>query len=241
MARFLAASARTRSSVPGCASACRAKRRALRLVSFEAGQLREKHECFCATATRARRRQRLFEQFARSARIACEEAVAGGGDRPAVGVVGVVDRRQPAGLLAQLRGRRGRASRAGVLRRLLEGMRDAGVRSVRREREMASALVRVRDELGKAPVELAAPDRIDALVRRRGEQRVRKTDAVALELDDVRVERGAKGFPSVGDRSGEELERRLRERRGRSEDVATLRRQQFEPGTNELLEAVGNR
>ena len=106
---------------------------------------------------------------------------------------------------------------------------------------MAGALVRVWDELREAPVELAAPDRVEALVRRRGEQRVGEADAVALELDDLRVERGAEGFLSVGDCGGEKPERRLRERRCRGEDLAALRRQRFEPGANELLEAVGNR
>ena len=241
VARFLAASARTRSSVPGCASACRANAALCGWSPSKRASCARLTSAAARRATRARRRQRLLEQFTGSHRVARDEAVAGCRHRPAVSVVRLVERRQPAGLLAQLRGCRGRAPCAGVLRRLLERARDVGVGDVRRKREVAGALVRVRDDVREAPVELAAPDRVEALVGPRGEQRVGEADAVALELDDLRLERRAEGRLAVGDFGGEKPERRLRQRGCRGQDVATLRRQRSEPDANELLEAVGHR
>ena len=106
---------------------------------------------------------------------------------------------------------------------------------------MAGALVHVWDDLGEAPVEPAAPDRVEALVRGRSEQRVCEADAVTVELDHLRLQRRPEGVSSIRDCRGQQLERRLRERRRRGEDVAALRRQRLEPGANELLETVGDR
>ena len=161
----------------------------LRLVPLVSVQPTEEDERFGEIVAPTCRRERLFQQGACSRRVARGEAVAGRRHRPAVSGVRLVERRQPACLLAELRGRRGRASRAGVLRRLLERARDVGVRGVCRERQVAGALVHVWDDLGEAPVELAAPDRVEALVRGRSEQRVCETDTVAFELDHLRVQR----------------------------------------------------
>ena len=120
-----------------------------------------------------------------------------------------VGRRQSARLLAQFGSRRGSAPGPRVLRCLLEGMRNVGIRSVGRESEVAGALVRVGDELCETPVELAAPDRVKAPVRGRGEQRVGEADVVVLELDHLGVERGSECVLSVGGRSGEKPDRRL--------------------------------
>ena len=199
------------------------------------------HERFCAGATRARRRQRLLEQFTGSHRVASDEAVASRGHRPAVRVLWAVERRQPTCLLAELGGRRGRAPRAGVLRRLLERVRDVGVGDVCRKREVARAFVRVRDEFRETPVELAAVDRVEALVGSRGEQRVREAHAVALDLDDLRLQRWPQSLFSAGDGCGKKPERRVRERRSCAEDFAAERRQRLEPALHEVLEPIWNR
>jgi hypothetical protein len=154
----------------------------------------------------------------------------------------LVERRQQACLLAELRGRRGCASRPCALRGLLERARDVGVWSIRREREVAGAFLGVGDELGEAAMH--RPPLVGPCfpVDPRGQERMNEPNAIAVELDDLPFERGDQGrlrVPAQGD--ADELERRLGQGRGGEKRLSGVGREPFESLLDERVEARGQR
>ena len=78
-----------------------------------------------------------------------------------------------------------RALGRGSCCRLLELVRELGVRSVGREREVTSTGERVVGQLGEAAVRTLPLDRGQPLVEDRGEQWVREPDCAVLQLDHL--------------------------------------------------------
>ena len=102
----------------------------------------------------------------------------------------IVHGRQAARLLVEARGVEGRAAQPGVLGGLGEGRRDGLVRAVRRLREVAGPRVlRLRrpGQRPRGPLEASAAGA--RLVHRLREQRVREPDDVAVDGDQVVVDR----------------------------------------------------
>ncbi len=79
----------------------------------------------------------------------------------------------------------------------IEGGRDVPVRALRRAREMPRALLRLRDELCEPPVQGPSLPGSRRAVDTGREQGVGEADPLALELDDLRLERGPERFLRV--------------------------------------------
>ena len=97
----------------------------------------------------------------------------------------LIRRREPRGGLPQLGGRVGRAARFGSARGLVELLRDRGVGTVGREREMPPLFLDVVDGCCDAGVKLGALCGIEPRVCRRPEQRVSQEHSLAVERDDA--------------------------------------------------------
>ena len=87
-----------------------------------------------------------------------------------------VRRRQPKRVLGELGGGYRRATRARQGRSLLENSGDLGIRALGREREVAGAVERIRDDPGKASMCAPSLVRGHAVVDHRPEQRVREAN-----------------------------------------------------------------
>ena len=127
-----------------------------------------------------------------------------------------------------------------MLGRALERGRHVRVRPVDRERKVARPLLLVVDDVGEAAVELAPCEDVEVLVRRGSEERMGEAEAVAVELEDVRLEggpqrvrlvSGLRRSESVGWERAAAAASALRRRRG----------QRVEPVADELAELLGHR
>ena len=104
---------------------------------------------------------------------------------PFAGRFSLIRRREPRGGVPQLGGRVGRATRSGSARGVVELLRDRGVGTVGREREMPPLFLDVVDGCCDAGVESGALCRIKPRIGRRPEQRVSQEHALAVECDDA--------------------------------------------------------
>ena len=119
--------------------------------------------------------------------------------------------RQPSGELGQLC-RRGEGTEAvRPVGRLLERGGDLLVGALRAKRQMARTLFQVGKELRKTAMERPALVAAGLGIHARGEERVGEADAVAFELDHVRLKRRRKPCLRISaDGSPHERQRRLR-------------------------------
>ena len=102
-------------------------------------------------------------------------------------------RREPKRVLGKLGGGDRCATGARQGRGVLESSGDLGVRALRRKREVAGAVERIRDDRGEASVCAPSLVRGHALVDHRGEQRVREANRPVRALDYMSVERRRRG------------------------------------------------
>ncbi len=154
--------------------------------------------------------------------------------------VGVgVRRREPKRVLGELGGGDRCAAGAGEGRGVLEGTGDLGVRALRRKREVAGAVERIRDDEGEASVCAPSLVRGHAVVDHRREQGVREANRPVRALDHA----GGKGAIEcvLGDvEACEELGGRTARGRCEQQRRSRCRRQLVEACTHQSLERLWN-
>ena len=135
--------------------------------------------------TRSRARERLFEQPYRREEVSRRERQPGGFEPSTVEADTTASRRQQYRPRGELCGRRNRPARLGVGNCRVERDRDPLVRPVRSNCEVPRPFLAIRSDFGQPAVRLTPPRTRSALVVDRREERMRETDAAAVELDDA--------------------------------------------------------
>jgi hypothetical protein len=129
--------------------------------------------------------QCLLCERARALYVACSELGHRPQDRASVASFAIVDRRQAAGELAQLRSHARHAPDGRDRGSLVERRGDLRVRTLRRKREVAGALQRIADELGENGVRRAPCRFVGSVVDARSKERVHEPETVHGSSDDA--------------------------------------------------------
>ena len=115
--------------------------------------------------------------------------------------------------------------------------------SVRRERQVAGALLAIRDHLGKRPMRRAPRRAGCLLVADRRQQRMREANVGSVQADHTlahgQVERVQRLLAALPVHGREQLDRRTRGRGRRQQHVGRLRGQPRQAHTQELAQALG--
>ena len=157
-------------------------------------------------------------------------------------VVGPVGRRELAGAVEEKRGCPGRASHPRSTGGLLERNSDRFVRLCNGRGQVSPPRFRILHELGEARVYLRPAKWISRLVCTGREQWVREADPVSVELDDMSFEgRSQPGLARYTGRGLDEPDCRVRERGGREEVIAALRRQSLKAAMDEGVQRLRHR
>ena len=136
----------------------------------------------------SRRRHRLYE-LQRPVLIPRKKPVVGGRNAQAMNVVYPFRRRETHGHLTELGGGDGGPSRDGSACRILERFRRLGVGSVRCQRQVPGAFLRIFDDFREPAMDPVPVVSRRCCVDRRAVQRVREAHVVAVGLNDARVHR----------------------------------------------------
>ena len=149
-------------------------------------------------------------------------------------------RRQAKGVFGELGRSDGRATRARHSCGVLENSGNLAVRRLRRQREVAGAVDRIRDDLGDASVRAPSLVRRHALVDDRREQRMSEADRPVHALDHARGNCGIEYV--LGDaQAREELGGRTAYGYGEQQRLSCWRRQLVEACVHQSLQCLWNR
>ena len=102
------------------------------------------------------------------------------------------------------------------------------------------ALLGIGDEAGEPPVKRSLLRGASRPVDGGGEQRMGEANSILVELDHMAFQRRLEPLPwIVAGRASDELEGRLRQRRGDKQDSASLGRKSREPLTQSVASVPG--
>ena len=150
-----------------------------------------------------------------------------------------VRRRKPERVLGELGGGDRCPTGARQGRGILESTGDLAVRALRRKREVAGAVERIRDDQGEASVCAPSLVRGHAVVDHRREQRVREANRPVRALDHTRGKRAIEYV--LGDvQACEELDGRTAHGRCEQQRLSCCRRQLVEACSHQSLERLWN-
>jgi hypothetical protein len=162
-------------------------------------------------------------------------------DPPPPQTLAVRARRAPDGELRQFGGRRPRTPARRPPCSLVERRRDRSVAALRRQSQMASALLVVLDDRGESRMQPAPFVRRDRGVGGVGEQRTREADAAAVELEHARLDRGVEAATIPAARADDLVDAGECQRGGDVRRVRSCGRQLREPFPEQTSEIVRHR